>query len=242
MKRLLKDIPILVLLTGAAGVMLRLWLNSTRDAGGFVVRGHISGFLLLLFSLAVLGGLYWICRYFRGANKYSFNFPASPVSAAGMAVGALGIAVTAAQEIMAAPELLGLLTGALGVLAAAALALAAWKRWKGVPVSVFIHGGICIYLMLRLFSMYRNWSADPRLEEYLCELLALASGMVAVYHRAAFGLDMGNRRWYVFFNLVTAYFCCVSLVGGMPVFYVAMGVWMLTDLCDLTPMPREFWG
>ena len=79
------------------------------------------------------------------------------------------------------------------------------------------------------------------MEEYTFELMALACVMLAAYHRAAFNADFGSRRAYVFFDLAAVYFCCLSLTGGGAVIYIAMGVWMFTDLCKLTPMSREQW-
>lgn len=243
MKRYLKleNIPYMTLLAGIIGLLLRLWLHSTRSGDGFVVRGHISTILLLVLTAGGLAALFFACRYFRQANKYAYNFPASAVSGIGSALGALGIAMISVTELVTVGTMVELITALIGLLAAAALAFIAYSRWKGHPLSVIFHSIICVYLMLRLFCMYRTWCADPQLENYTFELLGLACGMIAVYHRATFNADFGSRRAYIFFNLATVYFCCVSLAGGSVVFYLAMGVWMLTDLCKLTPMPKEFW-
>ena len=236
-----ESVPYGVLAAGVIGLLLRLWLHSTRDDSGFVTRGHISGVLLLVLTAGVLIGLFLICRYFRQANKYDFNFPASVVSALGSALGAAGIAIVSVTELLAVTTVEGRITALLGLLAAGALGFCAYSRWKGEKVSALFYGVVCVYLMLRLFSMYRLWCTDPQLEEYTFELMALACVMLAAYHRAAFNADFGSRRAYVFFDLAAVYFCCLSLTGGGAVIYIAMGVWMFTDLCKLTPMSREQW-
>ena len=241
MKRFSKLIPYMTLVAGFVGALLRLWLHSTRGDDGFVARGHISIILLLVLTTGVLAALLLACRYFRQANKYDYNFPASAAGGIGSALGALGIAAVSVTELVTAGSTVELVMALTGLLAVAALAFLSYGRWKGHQLSVVFHSVICVYLMLRLFCMYRVWCADPQLEDYTFELLALACGMIAVYHRATFNADFGSRRAYVFFNLTTVYFCCVSLVGSSAVFYLAMGVWMLTDLCNLTPMPKEFW-
>lgn len=241
MKRNFKNLPFMTLLAGGIGLLLRVWLHSTRDSGGFVARSHVSGVLLLVLTAVVLVGLFLACRYFREANKYSYNFPPSPVSALGSAMGALGIVIVSVTELVTAATPVELFTALIGLLGAGALGFCAYSRWKGEQLSALFYGVVCVYLMLRLFCMYRTWCADPQLEDYTFELLALAGGMLAVYHRATFNADFGSRRMYAFFNLATVYFCCVSLVGGSTVFYLAMGVWMLTDLCRLRPMPRKYW-
>jgi hypothetical protein len=178
MKRDLKfeSVPYGVLAAGVIGLLLRLWLHSTRDDSGFVTRGHISGVLLLVLTAGVLIGLFLICRYFRQANKYDFNFPASVVSALGSALGAAGIAIVSVTELLAVTTVEGRITALLGLLAAGALGFCAYSRWKGEKVSALFYGVVCVYLMLRLFSMYRLWCTDPQLEEYTFELMALACG------------------------------------------------------------------
>lgn len=243
MKRYLKfeNVPYGVLMAGAVGLLLRLWLHSTRDEGGFVARGHISGVLLLVLTVGVLVGLFLVCRHFRQANKYGYNFPASPVSALGSVLGAAGIVIVSVTELVTASLPVETITALVGLLGAGALGFCAYSRWKGEQASALLYGVVCIYLMLRLFCMYRTWSSDPQLEDYTFELLALACGMLAVYHRATFNADFGSRRAYAFFNLSTVYFCFLSLTGGSTAFYLSVGVWMFTDLCRLTPMPRELW-
>ena len=96
-------------------------------------------------------------------------------------------------------------------------------------------------LMLRLTSQYRVWSGEPQLLGYCWPLLASVCVMLSAYQSAAFGGELGHRRAQAFFHLAALYFCCLSLIGDhAPGFYLAMGVWMFTDICRLTPMPRQF--
>ena len=244
MKRFLqlKNISYMALFAGIVGFLLRLWLHSTRGADGFVAKGHISGILLFLLTAGGLAALFWACCYFRQANKCDFNFPPSLLAGIGSGVGAMGILAVSLAELVTAQTTVEWLTALIGLVAAAALGFAAYGRWKGQRLSVVFYCVISVYLMLRLFSMYRAWCADPQLEDYLYELLALACGVIASYHRAAFNADFGSRRSYAFFNLATVYFCCLSLAGDSMVFYLALGAWMFADPCSFNPLPKDLWG
>ena len=136
--------------------------------------------------------------------------------------------------------ILDLICALLGLLTVLALLPVAWSRWKGIRPSMLLHSLICAYLMVRLICMYRHWSSDPQLTDYAFELLALVCAMLAVYHRATFDADFGRRASFTFFSLAAVYFCLLCLGGSQPMLFGTIGLWLLTDRCDLTPMPREY--
>lgn len=234
-------LPGVALLCGGVGMLLRLWLFGTENSLGFIRQGHVSQILLFLLTGGFLGLLLFATQRMRQGNKYSFNFPASPISAVGSMLAALGIGMACGTDLVtAAGDTVGLASAVVGLLAAIGLLWSAKCRWEGSRASVLCHGCVCIWLMLRLLSLYRTWSADPQLEDYFFQLLALVFAMTASYHRAAFTQGMGDRAKYSFFALAGLYCCCLSLAGPdlfLP--YLSLGLWLCTDLCDLTPMPPE---
>ena len=234
-------LPGVTLVCGGVGMLLRLWLFSTEGSLGFIQKGHISQILLLLLTGFFLLALYFATRQLRQANKYDFNFPASPISAIGATLAALGIGMACGTDLVTAgTDMVALASAVMGLLAAVGLIWAAKCRWEGSAPSVLCHGGLCIWLMLRLLDLYRTWSSDPQLEDYGFQLLAVVLCMLAAYHRAAFTQELGDRRKYGFFALAGLYCCCLSLAGPDSVLlYLSLGVWLVTDLCDLTPMPPE---
>lgn len=244
MKQILnhKNLPWLTLIAGGFGLALRVWQMSTKNAEGFFARGHISSILLYIFSALVVAGLIVATRPLRQADKYRFNFPASTVGGVGALVAAFAFGLTSAMELIDGGDFLTVLACLFGILSAVALVFIAHCRWKGLHPSTLFHTAICAWLMLRLICMYRHWSSDPQLLDYCFQLLALVCMMLSSYHRATFDANFGRRHSYVLFNQAGVYFCCLALAGPENVlFFLGGAVWMITDLCNLTPLPREFW-
>ena len=243
MKKLLNPIylPWFVLGTGGIGFALRIWLfTGGVDEKGFLISGHPADILIWALTIFVMVFLLIATRGLQEGGKYSFNFPASLPGSIGCGLCALGFAVTSITEFVLTADTLSRITSVLGILSAAVLGFMAYGRWKGLRTSVIYHTVICLYLIARLISQYRNWSWDPRLQDYCFQLLGTVCLMLATYHRAAFDANMGKRRPHAFFHLAAVYLCCLSLVGSENIaFYLGAGAWMLTDLCNLVPMQRR---
>ncbi len=243
MKNIIKhdNLPWLTLLCGGIGLLLRFWLLSTVNDKGFITRWHISEILLTVLTSLYLAVLFWATRSLVQGSKYSFNFPASPVAGVCAAVTGAGIAAICLVMLPQAAVLLDRICWLAGLPAAFALLYAAYNRWKGLPSNVLLHTWLCVWLILLLVCQYRHWSADPQLENYCYQLLALVFAMLSVYHRAAFAADFGKRTSYAFFSLGCVYFCCLSAAGPHDILlYLCLGIWQLTDLCRLTPMPPAY--
>ena len=233
-------LPYIILGCGAAGALLRVWLFATGvDEKGLIVSGHPATWLVwVLSSLVVIILILGSTRLLEAA-KYSFNFPASIPGAIGTFLAAAGIGICTVVEFSARPDLFGTVVCITGILSVPVLCFIGFCRWKGAHPSAVSHVLVSVYLLLRLVWMYRQWSSDPQLQDYVFQLLALTCLMLASYHRSAFDADMGIRRSYVIFNLAAVFFCVVSLPEcDSMVFYLSAGVWMLTDMCSLLPMKR----
>lgn len=235
------NLPWFVLAAGGAGLLLRIWLLKTgMDEKGFLMPGHPADILVWVLTAAVIAVLLFCTRRLLQAAKYQFNFPQSVSGALGCVSGALGIAITSFAELVAYSDTLTLLTAAMGLVGAAALGYLGYCRQKGMHPNILCHTLISLYLMLRLISQYRHWSSDPQLQDYCFQLLATVCLMLAAYHRATFDANAGKRRPHAIYHLAAVYFCCLSLAGSESiVFYLGAGVWMLTDLCSLTPLPEQ---
>ncbi len=241
MKKILnyKSIPWVVVLAGFLGMALRWILMFDVNDRGFVVKSHPVALVLLAMTGVVLIFLLVITRSMTQANKYSFNFPASILGAAGALLAAIVMGIFSVREFADAKDLWEIACSGVGLISALCLVFVAYCRKQGLHPSAIAHTTICIALMLRLICMYRQWSADPQLYDYCYQLLALVCAMLAAYHRATFDADFGHRGKYTFFSLSAVYFCIVSLSGQGWLFYLAQGCWLITDLCNLKPMPKE---
>ena len=243
MKKLLNPIhlPLWTLLAGGIGLALRVWLMSDGiDQTGFFIRGHIAGILLFVLVLGAVAALLWLTKDLVEASKYSFNFPASEVGCYGAFIAAAGIGITSILELFLAADTLELIVALAGLAATLLLVLTGFHRRKGTAPSLLIHIGICVYLMLRLVCYYRHWSSDPQILDYCFTLVATACLMLTTYQRATFDAQEGKRRPYAFFSLATIFFSCISLIGWSNIlFFLAIIVWQITDLCCLIPMSLD---
>lgn len=234
-------LPLTVLAAGAVGAGLRLWLLSGRDSGGLIAAGHPAGILLTILSLGVLALLVLTTAPLVQGTKYRFNFPASRIRFAGTAAGALGILVASIQQLISSGDGLAAAAAVLGIIGSGVLGYIALHHLQGRQPSLFLHGYLCVYLMVHLICQYRIWSSEPQIQTYCYPLLATVCVMLACYHSATFDGDWGTRRAYTVTHLLAAFFCCLSVVGDyMPLFYLGIGAWMFCDQCSLVPISRDY--
>lgn len=235
-----QKLPWLVLGAGILGAVLRAWLYAAgTDGRGLLVGTHPAHWLLWLLCAGTAVLLLLGTADLKQAGKFSFNFPASTTGAIGAAVAAAGLLVTSLIRLLGAGDGLTRLDGFLGLLGAAALGFLSFCRQKGRHPSVLFHGILCLYWMLHLVFQYRQWSADPQIQDYCFSLLATVCLMLACYYSAAFAANAGRRRSHTLFHLAAVFCCLVNLPHcDTPLFYLAMAAWMFSDLCNLVPMPR----
>jgi len=241
MNKILKPafLPWFALAAGGIGLALRLWLLSTGfDDKGLLVSGHPADILLWVLTAAVVAVIIAVCLPLSQANKYSFNFPSTPIGAIGEAALALGILVSAVGALGRTSDLLSTATLGIGFLCVPALCFCALCRWNGKHPQFFFHGLVCVYWILRLVAQYRTWSPEPQLQNYAFQLFATVFMMLAIYQRTAFDANLGNRRKHAIYHLGTVFFCCLSLAGSKDwLLYGTCLLWALSDLCNLIPMP-----
>ena len=242
MNKLLKtaNLPWLLLGTAVLGALVRVWLYATGvDEKGLLVPNHAGHILIWLLTLAALAAALLGTLRLKQAAKYSYNFPPSMVGAAGAAVAAGGMLATALIQLFSRGDTLTGFTGFVGLLSALVLLFLANCRYKGLHPTMLFPGVLCVYMILHMVCLYRAWSADPQIQDYCFALFASVSLTLACYHSAAFCANSGNRQMHSVFHLLSVFFCIVCLPGSdSPLFYLSMGIWMFTDLCNLRPMPR----
>lgn len=232
-------LPLISLGAGLLTMIFRLVLLLTGvDDKGLLITGSLPDIFSWLLSVAAMVLLVLGTWNLREASKFSFNFPASPIGAAGVLAGALGILITSLSELFSGGDALQTAGSVLGLLAVPALVFVALGRYRGQRPSVLFHGIVCVYLMVHLVSHYRLWSSYPQIQSYGFELLAIVCLMLACYHRATFDVGEGNRRCYAFCALAGVYFSVATLPGcDSPFFFIGCAAWMITNLCSLKPLP-----
>ncbi len=243
MNKLFKStsLPWFTLIAGILGGALRAWLYATGvDSKGLLISGHPGQFLVWGLTGIVLLLLLLGTKDLLQAPKYRFNFPARTLSAVGAALAAVGILIASITQIGAPGDTFATADIILGLLSAAALGFLSHCRLKGKHPTVIFHAVICVYLMVHLICQYRLWSADPQIQNYAFSLLSSVCIMLSNFYSATFDANEGQRRPHAFFHLASVYFCIVSIpYCEDPLFYLSMALWMFTDICNLTPMPKD---
>ena len=240
MQKLLKPnhLPWAVIGAGTLGFALQMvFLVPGSNGAGMLPANHPV--FVVLWILTVLVGILLVLgsRDLQQAPRYSFNFPPSVMGAAGAAVGAVGVLFSVLVNISGISHTLVLLDVVLGIFSAGALAFLSRCRLKGLHPSILFHAVICIYLMVDLICVYRLRSSDPQIQKYCFSLLASVSIMLASYYNAAFAANAGDRQKHTIFHLFAVFFCVMGLPwSDNPVFYLTLGFWMYTDLCNLSPI------
>lgn len=227
---------LLTLLAGAAGLALRLWqLNGAIDEKGLIITSHPSGYLLLaLTALAALA--FVLCSRLVTPGSYPKRYPRSLPAAFGFWAAAILLAVFSVLQYLASKALspLNIVVSVLSIAAALCLIFLGFCRQKPRrPIPLF-HGIFTFFLMIFLLSRYPAWSAQPQLALCAFEALATISLLLSAYYRTA--LDAKQQTWsiYLFFNMLTVFFCCLSLIGQDRLFYLAMLLWATAN----TPVLR----
>ncbi len=242
MKKLLKPatLPWFVLVTGGMGIALRFWLLSNIDNKGLLKSGHPAAILLWILTAITACVVIYGCLPVVEANKYTFNFPANLPGAVGEGVLAASILVSGILSVAGSSGFLSVATAIVAFLSVPMLLFCGFYRWKGIKPLFLLHGFVCLFWVLQLISLYRDWSPEPQLQHYIFQLLANIFMMLSCYQRTAFDAGSGNRRAHAITHLTAAFFCCLSVVGSRDWYlYVACALWTITNLCRLTPMPKK---
>ena len=228
-----------ILATFALGVglicwYLQLWLYRTGlDAAGLLKAAHPAAVLICILCAASLVGIGVYVRPVSGPLPYKKLFPKSLFSFICSLIGAVGILITDISEIMAKQDAITLISGLIGIGAAFCLVIAGLLRMLRLRPRYWLHGMVTVYLMIHLISQYRTWNSEPQLLLYCFQLLASVSLMFSAYYRTLLDTGKACRRAYLFFTCSAILFCCLSLNGGTPLFYLSLGLLMAGSLCSM---------
>ncbi len=239
MKKYLSHIDLITLAVAAIGILLRFWhLSVGEDSNGLYPANHIAWVLLLILSAGLLAALFLLAGYAGKSRSYSANFSPSLPGAVGYAIAGCAIAASSWLYLRADRLPLYMLTGVLGLLAAAALILGGWCRWKGKRPHFLVFALPCVYFALRLFCIGHIWGDEPELHRYLLSFLANVMCVLATYQLWAFSVSLGNRSKSLLYSLMGVYLCLVTVPGSSDgLFYLAIAIWLFTNLCPKTAAP-----
>lgn len=222
----------------AAALKLGIAVFGT-DSKGLLILWHPLELLLWAVTAAAAALVVLCVRKLDGSSLYTDNF--APGSAAAMGctalIGGIAAAVTVAPNIFIRLEVIRMY---LGLLALPALLWVGICRIRGKRPFFLFHGVVCLYLIIHTVSHYQSWCARPLMQSFLFPMAASIFLTLFAYYQTAFDVELGNRRMQLGTGLLGSFFCIAAAAGGEDVMlYVGGAVWMLTNLCTLTPVPKQ---
>lgn len=237
MRRILrpKYLPLVAVIAGTLATAMRIWtIGDGPDANMLYARQPVAWNLLWALTVLVFVFSLLCLRRLKTPGQYGDNFPASPISAAGSGLAAVGIASTVPALLQVKGNAFSTVTGLLGVVAAAAMAYVAYCRFKGIKPNFLAHFSMCIFMILRIFSACRIWSNKPQLGVFVFPFLSMVCVMLAAFQLACFDADMGKRRSCLLWSLMGVYLSLAALPGsGDMIFFGGMALWLVTNLPSL---------
>lgn len=236
-----KSLPIIVPVAGLLGLLLRVWTIGTgADKEGLYEPHPAAWALLWIVTGLTLLSVLWLTAKLKNPGRYFDNFPASLPGAIGSAAAAVVILIGSIGTLTGGTGLLTTVTGIVGILSGVCLLLTAYARFTGQKPSFFLHAIPCLYFALRIFNCCKGWSNEPQISVFLFPFLASICVMLASYQLASYDVNLGKRRSCLFWSFASVYFCMLAIPGGEdPLFYGAMAIWLITNLCSLRPLGKR---
>ena len=122
-----------------------------------------------------------------------------------------------------------------GILAVPSVACVGICRLRGKTPFFGFHALLCAWICLRLVVIYRVWSGDPQLMDYVLPMMANVCMGLFAYQQAAWDVNSASPRSLLCWGLLAVFFCMGSLGSEEPLFYAAGAFWALTNLSRHSP-------
>lgn len=222
-------LKLVAVIGGLLGLLFRFWLEMDAiDDKGLLIPGHPAHICLWILCLTVFPVLLLGSVRFQGATKKVPIPKRAPLAALGCVPAIMLLMLDIINNFQTVHAVFTLLS----VMVLASLIVLALARLRGKTPPVLSHTAICVWMVVMLLQMYRDWSFDPQLHNYCFQLLAFVALSLATYQQAALDGGMGNFRKLWFWSLSAGFLCLTCLNAG--VHYTAAAIWVLTNL----PIPR----
>ena len=235
-----KKLPFFAAAAGLVMLILRFSLFLLgRDEKNLLITGHPLDILTWAVTAAAAIVILLTVRKLDGSSRYGDNFAPSAAAAIGAFALAGGIAVSVILGGISGLRLEALCRLS-GILAVPAIVLAGLCRWRGKKPFFGFHALVCLYLTLYTITHYQIWSSHPQIQDWFFSMAAVVCLVLFSYHQTAFDVDLGKRRLQILTGLLGGFFCIAAIAGGKDfLLYMGGAVWMLTNLCSLTPVSRR---
>lgn len=228
-----KNLPVLVLISGLAGLMLH-WLTyfAAVDEKNLLVAHHPVVILLGLLSASVAALIAAVTVKLDGTGDYQENFRPSVLGTAGSLGMALCILATVLFQSPAMLGKMGSIWRWTGILAAASLTAVGFCRLRGKAPFFALHLAVCLFYAVHILSHYQSWSGTPQIQDYVFALLGTLALMLYTYYQMAFDVGFARRRMLLGMGMAAMYLCTVALYDTpYKLLYLGSIAWVWSSLC-----------
>ena len=227
--------PALALVGGGVGFALRKWQLATGFEAdtGLAIPGAPAAMALMVFSVCMTLLFLLLCRKEDARLSWQTAFAAgeqNTLCATALILSAMLLLVSGGLEIMEYT-----VNGAAVIDVENAFARAASKLLPLLRIVLCLGSLPCVFLWSRailqkkggeeclstlepcmlycvwLISTYQSRGTDPVVQDYLYEVFAIVTALLALYFIAGFSFGNGKPRWAVFSCLAGIFFSLVTL-------------------------------
>ncbi len=236
-------LPVAALVFGLAGAILRrLELAFVYDASGLPITGHPLTLAMALLSalfvvILVLGAVLSV----KPAPDYGSCFSGDPVACVIHTASGIILAAAAVAGIISAQGDL-FLSLSLYLLALAGLCICCHGVFclvgkEGQPPSgLLLVPVFCV--CIRLIYVFKGWSADPSIVDYIYELLAIILISISLFMASGFIFDSCRPRLTAAVSLCGIYFSLVTFLNvtspDQKLFFIFSALYMLSLALRMT--------
>ncbi len=219
-------LPVLAILGGAAGHLLRQWeLNTAFDEAGLATLLNPATLLLIALSVVMAAVIFLLSRRIGNhLTEYDTAF-----SAQGNWVYLLVMALAAACILAGGVfglrndmfsgggrNFLWLLFRLMCLVCFVCTLISAWNNFRGGRRKYSLTLVAPAYMAcLWLVTTYQLRSANAVILNYVYELLAIICTLVGLYYMAGFSFDKGKPQLCTLFSLLGVYFSIVTLADPL---------------------------
>lgn len=234
-------LPCLISVLGltAAGVR-RVIYSAAVDGRGLLIPWNLPSMVLLVLTVAAVSAVVAGVGKQGNGNRYADNFPTSKLGGASCLLLALSIAWSLLTREPMVLDRVALLSLLLNWLSLPCLVVTACGRFRGKRTVWIYNAIVCLSFALGMADNYRQWSGNPQVQDYWCQMFAWVGLALTAYHLTAFDVGLGERKHQQIFALLTAFFCLASAFdAGVSLFYLAGAAWCLSNVAKLHPEQRQ---
>ena len=234
-------VTLFALIPALPGMAARFWLlHAGTDDKGLLNAGHPGSIASVAMTVIAAVTLLLLTRHLYTPAGQARAFPASRLSTAGAAAGVVGIGIAAWNTMYLAGGFVRLVMLLLGIAATVCAGLLAVSRSRGLRPGLVLRSCITVFFMMYLVLQYRAWSAEPQLQRYLFQLLALLGIALANYYRACVECGQNQTRALVLSSQMAMFLCLMAIPGcSLWPCYAALAVWMALDTYAPVPLRRR---